>query len=142
MEELHFLHIDELLTTLLSHICDGFTYKSARLVCHRWHTLSGDRIDEFSNHLWTLINKFPDKDWDWCEIAGNPNTQPNTILNYKQNPFIKQSIEKFINARGFTFSYEEEGSNVPETIESSIYSHLLQNPNIDIEFIKKHKNMK
>lgn len=150
MEQLHPFDIDELLTTMLSHICDGATYKSARLVCHRWHTLAGDRIDQFSNHLWTLINKFPDENWDWIEIAANPNTQPNFILNYQQNPLIKQSIEKFINARGsilFTASYDDEqlspyaeGSDLHEMIENSIYSGLARNSNINIEFIKQHKH--
>jgi len=73
--------ISELLTQILSHINDGTTYKVARLVSSQWYIAATDRIDEFSNHLLTLIDKFPDADWNWERIAGNPNTPIKFIIN-------------------------------------------------------------
>ena len=61
--------IDELLGRILSFISDGSTYKTVRLVARRWKDLSGDRVDSFSNHLWTLILKYPDAVWNWNYIC-------------------------------------------------------------------------
>src|SRR5271155_5688011 len=68
------LTIDDLLSKILGSISDGGTYKAVRLVCQRWLAAAGDRVDELSNHLWTLIDKYPNLKWSWGSIQSNPNT--------------------------------------------------------------------
>lgn len=61
---------------------DGYTYKNIRLVSKLWLFESKDQIDKFSNHLWTLINKFPHEDWNWKYITSNRNTSWQKIQQY------------------------------------------------------------
>jgi len=54
----------------------------ARLVSHRWYEAAGDRIDEFSNHIWTLFEMSPpSRQWDLMELIQNPAIKTEDILN-------------------------------------------------------------
>src|SRR5271165_3067004 len=67
-----------LLRLILSNISDGTTYKNVCMVSYKWYLCSDDenrsRIDEFSNHLWTLILRFPMKNWCWSSISNSLST--------------------------------------------------------------------
>src|SRR5271165_1312313 len=76
------LNIPELLSQILANISDGRTYKAARLVSRSWLLTVGDRVDEFSNHLWTLIEKFPNENWNYNYITSNPNTRIEWVLDF------------------------------------------------------------
>jgi hypothetical protein len=45
------------------------------LVCKEWWGILEvtELADKFTNHLWTLIKMYPDKNWDWRGVAQNPN---------------------------------------------------------------------
>src|SRR5271154_1871818 len=73
--------ISDLLIKIIASINDGKTYKAARLVSTGWYNLAGDRIDEFSNHLLTLIDKFPNEAWNIRKLLMNPNVPLRFILN-------------------------------------------------------------
>src|SRR5271155_2365028 len=73
--------INDLLAQILAYISDGATYKAARLVSSQWYIAATDRIEEFSDHLWTLINKFPDAEWSWYDVIENPNTPIEFIVD-------------------------------------------------------------
>src|SRR5271165_1178856 len=83
------LGVEELLNQILSFaVCNGGNYKNIRLVCITWYKLVGDRVDEFSNHLITLITKYPDKDWHWSNIMLRNDLPLNFILKYKDNDYL------------------------------------------------------
>lgn len=62
------------------------------------------------NQLWTLVNKYPDKEWDWREVLANPNTKESKIR------FAMQKIRD-----------ENPGSKGTDAV---IAICLAQNPNI------------
>src|SRR5271154_7028219 len=72
------LSYKDIIYNILQWIPDGTTYKIATLVCSLWHQICREElrwmIAKYSNHLWTLIDKLPDKPWYWSGISGNPNT--------------------------------------------------------------------
>src|SRR5271165_6504759 len=74
--------IEDILRLILSLINDGTTYKTARLVCHRWYDTIGDRIDDLSNHLWTLVLKYPSRKWHNKFLMSNDNTTIGIIEKY------------------------------------------------------------
>lgn len=79
--------IRELLNLVIENINDGATYKTTRLVCHKWLKICEDhhyKVAQFSNHLWTLITKFPAKFWNWQNLGANINTDISCIKWYPE----------------------------------------------------------
>src|SRR5271170_6559704 len=72
------LNYKDISLNILQFLRDGTTYKTATQVCRLWHTICREdlrwMIAKYSNHLWTLINKYPDTKWYWHGIWYNPNT--------------------------------------------------------------------
>src|SRR5271168_2563663 len=85
------LNYKEISLNILQLLRDGTTYKAATRVCRLWHTICREdlrwMIAKYSNHLWTLINKYPDVKWDWCDISSNPNTTWEIILENPDKPW-------------------------------------------------------
>ena len=88
---------------------------------------------EYTNHLWKLIQLYPDKPWDWFRISRNPNitweiieNNPDKPWNWtriSRNKFEKHPIvikKKELNARTFIISYLTNDVNIPKDI-----SHLI-----------------
>src|SRR5271154_4592474 len=71
------LSYKDIIYNILQWIPDGTTYKIATLVCRLWHQICREElrwmIAKYSNHLWTLIDKYPYNKWNWYEISRNPN---------------------------------------------------------------------
>jgi len=85
----HPLNVEEIAARILSFVNDGASYKAVREVCSLWYTLAGDRIDKFSNHLWTLIFRYPNANWDWNSIVASRHTTLALITKYR--PQLKES---------------------------------------------------
>src|SRR5271154_903685 len=124
------LEIEDLLMKILHYACcgdavngDAKTYKCIRLVSLRWSRAVGDRIDEFSNHLWTLIAKLGSKvKWNWRMIAVNPNTRPEMIVNLKTKQLkwvVRIGKDKF------------------GTVKRDIFQHFSDNPRLTWEIIEQ-----
>src|SRR5271170_7831231 len=67
----------EISFNILRWISAGSTYKAATRVCRLWHIVCVEELQwmiaAYSNHLWTLIDKYPHKNWNWMAISRNPN---------------------------------------------------------------------
>src|SRR5271170_5401871 len=121
------LMIDELLKKILGSISDGGTYKAARLVCKGWLTATGDRVDELSNHLWTLIDMNPHLCWDWHTILQNPNTTWKLMQRVPQQWWNWSYISQNPN---ITWEFFKENPQYPWS------ATFLSNANITFDIIK------
>src|SRR5271155_3872332 len=121
-------NIDELLKKILGFISDGGTYKIARLVCKGWFTAAGDRVDELSNHLWTLIDKYPHVVWRWPDVQSNPNTTWKLIQRISTECWDWFQISQNPN---ITWEFVKNNPGYPWSIS------LIRNPNITINNIKE-----
>ncbi len=69
----------------------GSAYKVIICVCKDWQQLINDKfpnaIDDFSNHLLTLLKLKPYRDYDWQAISANINMKWSDIcaLDYEWN---------------------------------------------------------
>src|SRR5271154_2745445 len=83
--------IYEISLNILQWMREGATYKSATRVCRLWHTICSTdlkwMVAKYSNHLWTLINKYPDKKWDWSALSQNPNITWEIISRNPDKPW-------------------------------------------------------
>jgi len=85
--------IVELRAIILGKIDCGSDWKQARLVCRVWCKACGNRVAEFSNHLWTLVQKFPDKPWEWFNLSSNPNITWDVVV---ANPDLHLLITSYL----------------------------------------------
>lgn len=130
------LTIGDLITKVLSFIDNAKIYKIVRLVNKQWQQSAGDRVDEFCNQLWTLIDKFPTVNWCWSSILRNQNTKPEMILT-PNTLEIKEEIIKNIEFDNWIISKKKEKFKNDYSVDewreyliNFIYSYLSHNPNI------------
>src|SRR5271155_4168072 len=109
------LNYKDISLNILQLLRDGTTYKAATRVCRLWHTICREdlrwMIAKYSNHLWTLINKYPDEKWNWYWISTNPNITWEIISGNPDNPWNWNGIS--------------QNPNIPWEL---INSHLRENP--------------
>src|SRR5208337_2362322 len=78
---------EDILTLIFSNVTTGSTYKSLVTVCKYWNKIMISKFPkkylELTNHLLTLLKLFPNKNWDWAWLSGNPNI---TFEIVKDNP--------------------------------------------------------
>src|SRR5271155_2666855 len=134
--------ITDLLTRILSHIRDGATYKIARLVSSQWCAAATDRIDEFSNHLWTLIDMFPERPWEWRTIISNPNTPIEYIINTNTKPltFSALILESVINSNDIISGHSPWSGRPLDDLSCSynvIVGNLIENPNMTFDLLRR-----
>ena len=99
---------------------DDKTYKALLETSKSVHKKQALHKHKHFNQLWTLINKYPNKPWDWDEILANPNTSQDKL---------KQYILGKIETHG--------GKKRERTIYVQI-RQMLENPNFkDINFAKE-----
>src|SRR5271170_5620111 len=79
--------IEELTQKILHSVDSGQQYKTVRLVCRQWHRLAGERLEEFINTLWTLIQRYPNLLWNWMAISRNPNITLDIIERHPEMPW-------------------------------------------------------
>jgi hypothetical protein len=113
------------------------------------------------NQLWTLINKYPKKKWDWESILKNPNTSQEKIMKFiedhskngilehdywvyiLQNPNLAETIignvpsREYFNyaAMTYPFIFKYVDKYPKEDWDGEL---LSQNPHLTIEFVKSH----
>jgi hypothetical protein len=113
------------------------------------------------NQLWTLINKYPKKRWDWERILQNPNTSQEKIMKFikdhskngklehdywvyiLQNPNLTERIignvpsREYFNYAAVTypFIFKYVDKYPKEDWDGEL---LSQNPHLTIEFVKTH----
>lgn len=77
---------------------DDATYKALLQINKGFHVTYYPRSHHHYNQLWTLINKYPYKKWDWPGVFYNPNT---TVAQIKKlmarNKIVKQNQTVKIN---------------------------------------------
>ena len=60
---------NDILFNIFRFIDDGFTYKSIIFTCKDWKRIIDTNYpsmkNKLTNHLQTLLLKYPDKPWDW-----------------------------------------------------------------------------
>src|SRR5271170_4403214 len=111
------LEIHDIALCVLSWISDGTTYKAANLVCSLWHQVCSTSlrwmVAKYSNHLETLMERFPNKFGGWHITSRNPNIP------------------------------EEVIRSLPDWTSNEFWDWigLMQNPNISIKFIDQHPIM-
>ena len=47
-----------------------------------------------TNPLWYLLEKYPEKDWDWYKISGNPNITMEYIETHPEKPWLWWRISR------------------------------------------------
>ena len=76
---------EDILFNIFRFINDGSTYKSIIFTCKDWKRVIDTNYpsmkNKLTNHLQTLLLKYPDKPWDWSEISVNPNITMEFIKN-------------------------------------------------------------
>ena len=66
-----------------------YKWKAFRTVCTDFNKIVDDLGYKKTrcNHLVTLMNLFPDKDWNWCELSRNPSITFDIMLNNLDKPW-------------------------------------------------------
>jgi hypothetical protein len=78
----------EIWTMVGNNIDDPGTWKSWILVCRMFSDMNTDeKILKHSNPLWSLIQRYPEEDWDWHAISTNPWTTFEIVMNNLDKPF-------------------------------------------------------
>lgn len=78
----------EMWTMVGENINDPSTWKSWISVCKMFNAMNSDtKILQFSNPLWSLIQRYPDEDWDWRAISANPWTTFEIVINNLDKPY-------------------------------------------------------
>jgi hypothetical protein len=115
----HALLPTEVIAEITSHVTHPKTYKQLLLSCKVLYEAnhSVDRRNSMCNHLWTLINIFPNESWDWNEVYSNPNT---TMAN------IDSMIQKNPNIAIW---------NNPAIV---VWNAICANPNVTMDYIKQN----
>ena len=71
------LFYEDILTLIFSNVTTGSTYKFVVTVCKFWNKIMITKFPkkylELTNHLLTLLKLFPNKNWNWTYLSGNPN---------------------------------------------------------------------
>ena len=90
--------MDDILFNIFRFIDDGFTYKSVIFTCKDWKriidTSYSSMKNELTNHLQTLLLKYPEKQWNWTCISSNPNITIEFIEKYLDKPWDWSSISR------------------------------------------------
>src|SRR5271170_4667431 len=119
-------------------ISERSSYKSATRVCRMWHTICVGElrwmVAKYSNHLWTLMDKYPDEPWCWRGISENPNTTWEMIeMSFRVDP--EQKWSRLNGSYNPNITWEIIESHPEKTWH---WCHLSQNPNITWEIIEGH----
>lgn len=113
------------------------------------------------NALEILLEKYPDKRWDWGCISINPNITQDFIKRYPDKPwiinnhkYITQTVNDYLDdyntiklSKNDTWAIISQDLNITlNFIEKNIdmpfnWHFISQNPNITIDFIKKYPNV-
>ena len=133
------LNYKEISFNILQWIPEGTTYKTATQVCRLWHTICREdlrwMIAKYSNHLWTLINNYPDAKWDWCGILSNPNTTWE---------LIRAHVSENLSDDKWNWHWISQNPNITwkiilENLDKPWdWDWISKNPNITWEIIKSH----
>ena len=90
-----------------------------------WYELSAN-----PNITMSYIINNPDKPWDWCCLSLNPNMTMSDVLNNPDKPWYWPHLS--VN-KNITMSDVINNPNKPWSL-----SHLSKNPNITISFIEQN----
>ena len=82
------------------------------------------------NPLLYLLEKYPDKPWNWTWISGNPNITMKMIENHPEKPWDWEYISSNEN---ITMEFIEKHPEKPWN-----WQYISRNPNITIKFIEKN----
>ena len=78
--------VEEILIELFSFVNDGYTYKSVVFTCKKWNSFMKinypEKRNKVCNHLLTLLQKYPNKPWNWCNLSANPNITIDIVEKY------------------------------------------------------------
>jgi hypothetical protein len=123
----------EIVDFLFSLVNDGKTYKAILETCKYFYNGHKHRKSYFCNQLWTLIEKYPNKPWNWLSISQNPKITMELIEKHPEKPWNWVCI---FNNPNLTLEFIEKH---PERSEDWRRWHFIsQNSNITMEIIEKH----
>ena len=82
----------EIIENILDSSCEtGQDYINFCLTCKFLNEVSKNVKEKIKkrvqNHLWLLIKKFPEKNWDWRDISRNPNITMEIITDNPDKPW-------------------------------------------------------
>ena len=83
-----------------------------------------------SNKLEIILQKYPDKPWDWCWISGNPNVTMEMIKKHPDKPWNWKRISQNPNV---TMEMIEKHPDQPWD-----WTCISMNPNLTIEMIESN----
>lgn len=166
-----FTKIDNLPTDILNTIVfysvdRGSIYKTICLISKIFYNISYNLFPNapitFSNELIRLLEKYPEKNWNWERLSANPNITLEYIdkhptsdkyrwnwLGISSNPNITiEFVEKYYNSNKYRWDWGELSHYLPITlkifekyISSWNYFRLSHNCSITIEIISKYKSL-
>lgn len=83
----------ELWSMIAQNINDGRTWKSFLQTCTMFSCFASDeKTLELSNPLWTLIEKHPDRNWNWESISANEWTTFEIVAKYPNKPWTWETL--------------------------------------------------
>lgn len=121
---------DDILVTIFGYIRDGITYKSIifssnylKQIIERYHPTLRNKV---TNHLQTLVMRYPFMNWEWHELSYNPSITME---------FIKDHIDDY----NWNWMYVSENPNL--TIQF-ILDHIqyVNNKNIILDWYSISRN--
>src|SRR5258708_39529406 len=81
----------DILPLIINYVNDGKTYKSILYSSKLFYDIMLNHYPTkrytVYNQLWSLINLYPDKNWNWCGISCNSNTTINIIKKNFDKPW-------------------------------------------------------
>lgn len=117
----------EMLMEIGKHITDGVTWKnfisSGNEIYKAVKPIKKEKVAELSNHLWTLIKKFPDWQWDWISVLSNVNTKWHNIID--DFP-LKESLWN---------------ATLVPTLFEDLWTAISRNPNIVLDNVLSHPSL-
>jgi len=146
----------ELFDLIIGFVKDGKTFKGLMETCKYFHKCHKHNYLKYCNQLWTLIERYPEKPWDWKYISFNPNItmeiieknpgKPWNWYRISKNPNITMGIIEKYPEREWNWEYISSNPNITiEIIEkysdkSWNWYYISENPNITMEFIEKYSD--
>lgn len=127
--------IHDVYTVIFNYVNDGKTYKS---ILYSSKTLYDIMVLHYPqkryqvyNQLWSLIELYPDKPWDWSQISANPSTTID-IIN-KHATIIAWYWSSISMNKSITMDIIKQHIHYPWN-----WTTVSQNPNLTIEMIREY----
>ncbi len=134
----------ELWYLISSYINDGRTWKAFTQTCSMFNDLqSEDKILQFSNPVWTLVTKFPDKNWDWEVLSANDWITFNIVYSNPDKPWKWEILMQRLKfPEEFLFETMEVMKDFPIDDEYDYETHLIYIKTLEhVDYLSLNKSL-